>query len=58
MTGLAAKENMDDKANEQWGDGRSYDKYMGRWSRSVATDFLTWLSVPARRSWAGGLLRA
>jgi SAM-dependent methyltransferase len=34
-----------------WAVGEAYDKYVGRWSREVAGDFLRWLDVPAGRRW-------
>jgi SAM-dependent methyltransferase len=46
----------------EWGD--PYAQYVGRWSRRVAPLFLSWLSIPAGRSWldvgcgTGGLCAA
>ena len=34
-----------------WASGAAYDPYMGRWSRLVATDFVSWLGVPRERQW-------
>ena len=34
-----------------WTTGSAYERYVGRWSRLVARDFLAWLSVPAGRRW-------
>lgn len=36
---------------DNWANGQSYEAYVGRWSRSVAPEFLTWLSLPADRRW-------
>jgi SAM-dependent methyltransferase len=36
---------------DQWGDGAAYERYMGRWSRAVAGDFVRWLAVPAGARW-------
>jgi trans-aconitate methyltransferase len=42
---------MSEKPKERWGDGDTYEQYVGRWSRIVASEFLAWLSVPEGRSW-------
>ena len=34
-----------------WAIGSAYERYIGRWSRLVARDFLGWLAVPAGRRW-------
>ena len=34
-----------------WGKGDPYERYVGRWSRVVAREFLAWLAVPAGREW-------
>jgi len=34
-----------------WASGAAYESYMGRWSRPVALEFLTWLEVPAGGRW-------
>jgi SAM-dependent methyltransferase len=36
---------------ERWSDADAYDAYVGRWSRLVARDFLSWLGVDAQRRW-------
>ena len=36
---------------ESWARGASYEPYMGRWSRLIAREFVTWLSGPATGSW-------
>jgi hypothetical protein len=34
-----------------WAAGDLYEPYVGRWSRLVAREFLSWLSVPADMDW-------
>jgi SAM-dependent methyltransferase len=34
-----------------WAVGAAYEPYVGRWSRAVAREFLTWLSIPAGSRW-------
>lgn len=34
-----------------WASGEAYDRYVGRWSRLVAVQFLDWLAVPALGTW-------
>lgn len=34
-----------------WGDGESYESYMGRWSRQIARQFVAWLGPPAGLDW-------
>jgi len=34
-----------------WADGAGYESYVGRWSRSVAREFLRWLAVPPGSAW-------
>ncbi len=36
---------------ERWEEGRAYDRYVGRWSRLVAPEFLAWLGLPSARRW-------
>ena len=55
---------MGENTKERWGDGGSYERYVGRWSRVVAGEFLAWLAVPAGKSWTdvgcgtGGLVES
>jgi SAM-dependent methyltransferase len=37
--------------HEVWADGAAYERYVGRWSRLVAREFLAWLAAPARGRW-------
>jgi SAM-dependent methyltransferase len=39
------------KTFDAWSAGQSYEDYMGRWSRSVAAEFLGWLDAPAGADW-------
>jgi SAM-dependent methyltransferase len=34
-----------------WASGAAYEPYVGRWSRRVAGEFLSWLAVPAGARW-------
>ncbi len=34
-----------------WAVGAAYEPYVGRWSRAVAREFLTWLAIPAWSRW-------
>jgi SAM-dependent methyltransferase len=36
---------------DSWSSGQSYESYVGRWSRLVATGFLGWLGAPTGRRW-------
>ena len=36
---------------ERWGEGDSYEPYMGRWSRLLAGEFLKWLALPPKLAW-------
>jgi SAM-dependent methyltransferase len=37
---------------EDWDSGHAYEQYVGRWSRTVATEFLHWLGLPPGLAWA------
>jgi len=43
---------MDEKLKENWGSADTYERYMGRWSRKVAEEFLAWISPPVGAAWA------
>lgn len=34
-----------------WSSGEAYERYIGRWSRPVAREFLAWLSAPRGARW-------
>jgi len=34
-----------------WSSGEQYEPYVGRWSRLVARDFVTWLNMPVGARW-------
>ncbi|HYA64208.1 MAG TPA: methyltransferase domain-containing protein [Candidatus Sulfotelmatobacter sp.] len=36
---------------DKWTSGRDYDQWMGRWSRLVADEFLTWLGLSSNLRW-------
>ena len=36
---------------DKWDNGELYEPYVGRWSRSVARDFLVWLGQPPGADW-------
>jgi SAM-dependent methyltransferase len=38
-------------AKDQWTSGADYDRWMGRWSRLVAHEFIKWLSLPGGMRW-------
>lgn len=37
--------------HDNWTSGAAYESFMGRLSRPVAHEFLTWLNLPAQSSW-------
>jgi ubiquinone/menaquinone biosynthesis C-methylase UbiE len=37
--------------SDTWERGDPYEQYVGRWSRRVAPQFLSWLNIPAGRRW-------
>jgi SAM-dependent methyltransferase len=39
-------------ATEAWDSGHAYERYVGRWSREVAAEFLAWLAPAAGLEWA------
>jgi SAM-dependent methyltransferase len=39
------------RPKDNWANGKLYERYVGRWSRPVAREFLKWLAVPANRQW-------
>lgn len=36
---------------DRWSAGESYEHYMGRWSRKIATGFIRWAQVPTGADW-------
>ena len=38
--------------NDRWGQADPYERYVGRWSRRVAAEFLPWVSVGPDADWA------
>ena len=43
---------MSTMAAEVWDSGQAYDQYVGRWSRTVAIEFLRWITLSSRLAWA------
>jgi trans-aconitate methyltransferase len=41
-----------DKPLETWNSADAYERWVGRWSRGIADEFLQWLALPARLTWA------
>jgi SAM-dependent methyltransferase len=37
--------------HDVWASGSAYESYVGRWSRLVAEEFLSWLRVPTQGRW-------
>jgi SAM-dependent methyltransferase len=37
--------------SDTWERGSPYERYVGRWSRKVAPEFLSWLNIPGGRRW-------
>ena len=37
--------------SDRWEDAAAYERYMGRWSRPLAREFVRWLEVPPGASW-------
>jgi ubiquinone/menaquinone biosynthesis C-methylase UbiE len=42
---------MTEGARDAWAAGDAYEAYMGRWSRSLAREFLHWLSLDPGAHW-------
>jgi SAM-dependent methyltransferase len=38
--------------NDRWGEAAPYERYVGRWSRLVAREFVAWLDIPPGCAWA------
>jgi SAM-dependent methyltransferase len=37
--------------HDRWEDAAAYDRFMGRWSRRLAEQFVSWLAIPRRSTW-------
>ncbi len=37
--------------HDVWAQGAGYERYIGRWSRPVAAEFLQWLAIPPGKVW-------
>jgi len=42
---------MSARPQDAWAGAAAYEKYVGRWSRLAAREFLSWLAVPPERDW-------
>ena len=42
---------MDSQPKDIWASGEAYERYVGRWSRLVAREFLHWLAIPENSEW-------
>jgi ubiquinone/menaquinone biosynthesis C-methylase UbiE len=38
-------------SHDNWSSGDSYERYVGRWSRHLAQEFVGWLAVPEKSRW-------
>jgi len=38
-------------SHDTWSSGDSYERFVGRWSRLVAGEFIRWLAIPHDRQW-------
>lgn len=38
-------------SHDAWSSGDSYERYVGRWSRPVAKEFVRWLAIPENSRW-------
>jgi SAM-dependent methyltransferase len=47
----AVGEEQTMERKDVWAAGDLYEPYVGRWSRLVAREFLSWLSVPTDKDW-------
>lgn len=45
------KPGMSELKSDSWNSGQAYERYVGRWSRQVASLFLRWLDLPSRLDW-------
>jgi trans-aconitate methyltransferase len=45
---MAANGNITDR----WGEADPYERYVGRWSRRIAAEFVRWLALDAKGAWA------
>ena len=36
---------------DHWARGDAYEPYVGRWSRLIAREFITWLNIPKGKIW-------
>ena len=48
---MSSQRTTHSRPTDVWAQGTGYELYVGRWSRLVAADFLTWLAIPAGQAW-------
>jgi SAM-dependent methyltransferase len=48
---LACSPGLSEMSIDSWVAGDSYERYVGRWSRLVAGDFIAWLDLPPQLRW-------
>ena len=42
---------MRDGTPDTWASGEPYERYVGRWSRPIASELLRWIEVAPARRW-------
>jgi SAM-dependent methyltransferase len=42
---------MPERVQDTWDSASPYERYVGRWSRDVAREFLAWLRLPPSQAW-------
>ena len=42
---------MAGERRDVWASGDAYEPYVGRWSRLVAREFISWLDTPPSKDW-------
>ena len=42
---------MSTRPPDLWTSGENYERYVGRWSRPVAREFLAWIAAPLDARW-------
>jgi SAM-dependent methyltransferase len=47
----ASEHDLQSRPADVWADGAAYERYVGRWSRLVAREFLAWLAVEHGSRW-------
>ena len=42
---------MKEEVSDRWAAASAYEAFMGRWSRGLAEQFVSWLGIPERANW-------